>query len=135
MYDYVDRPVASLPDPDSFILSAMRGWVAAARSGRCTCAVLGRGFEARAIPEALKDFAIAMATLDRDGCAKLGFGPVSAPTVTDDEARLLALFAMGRDGSAAQRARAAAVLVEEHAVGRLQRAISLVGDAMTGDAA
>ena len=134
MYAYLDRHVRDLDERDLFVLSAMRGWVAAARGGRCVCHALSRGFEARAVPEVLGDFVSAMATLDHNALARLRFAPVAWPKVTDDEARLLALFALDRDGEPERLPSVAAGLVADDAVAPLLGAIDAVGHALAGDA-
>lgn len=135
MYAYLDRPVRSLADADLFLLSAMRGWVAAARGGRCVCHALAGGFRLRGVSEALEDFATAMALVDRAGLSRLRLAPVIWPKVTDDEAHLLSLFALGRGRDDARIAAMAATLVQEEAVPRLLAAVDTVGTALAGDAA
>lgn len=136
MYAFLDRAVQDLADADVFLLSAMRSWVAAARAGRCVCHALAAGFAKRGVTEALEDFATAMALIDRAGRAQFRFAPVIWPKVTDDEALLLALFALGRDGGDCARISAvAASLVQEEAVPRLLCAVDTVGVALMGDAA
>ena len=135
MYAYLDRAVGELAEPDIFIVSALRGWVTAARSGRCACAALQHGFRLRGVTEAVRSFAVAMATIDADAIDLLRFAPVCAPHITDDEARLLALFAAGRGETSADLRRLAATMVTEDAVAQLEGAVRLVGCAMMGDAA
>lgn len=126
MYAYLDRPVRALADADIFLLSAMRAWVAAARGGRCVCHALSGGFRQHGVFEALEDFATAMALVDRAGRSQLRFAPVIWPKVTDDEAHLLALFALGRGRDAARIATLAKTLVEDDAVPRLMTAVDVV---------
>ncbi len=52
--------------------------------------------------------------------------------MTDDEARLLSLFAAAQEGPIARLKRVAAGLVVEGAVGTLARAADFVATAMTG---
>lgn len=135
MYAYLDRPVQALGEADVFILSAMRSWVAAARSGRCVCHALTPGFAQRGVSEALADFATAMALIDRSGAAQFRFAPVIWPKVTDDEAHLLSLFALGRSGETERIAALAGTVVTLDAVPRLICAVDTVGVALMGDAA
>lgn len=135
MYAYLDRPVRDLAETDLFLVSAMRGWVAAARSGRCACGALRRGFEARAVADALTNFATAMALVDRHGIGMFRLAPVAGCCVTDDEARLLSLFALARGGDSASLGRAATVIVQKPAVPHLIHAVNFVGAALMGDAA
>lgn len=135
MYAYLDQPVRSLADADIFLLSAMRAWVTAVRGGRCVCHALAGGFRQRDVLEALEDFVTAMALVDRAGRSQLRLAPVIWPKVTDDEAHLLALFALGRGRDAGRIAALAATLVEEDAVPRLMTAVDVVGVALAEDRA
>ena len=135
MYVYLDRPVRSLADADLFLLSAMRGWVTAARGGRCVCHALASGFRQRGIFGALEDFVTAMALVDRAGRSQLRLAPVIWPKVTDDEAHLLSLFALGRGRDVARIAALAATLVEDEAVPRLMTAVDTLGMALAEDRA
>lgn len=118
MYRFLDRPAACLPEAYRFLLDAMRRWTQAARGGRCPCRALLQGFVRRGVPDALGDFGIVMATLDADAPAVLRFGLPGATVVTDDEARLLALFAGALEG-AAGLTRIAAAAGGEGAAARL----------------
>ncbi|WP_419807625.1 hypothetical protein [Sphingomonas sp.] len=135
MYTYLDRRTSELAEADLFVLSAMRGWVAAARGGRCVCHALARGFEQRGVLEALMEFATAMALVDRFGRAQFRFGAIACVRVTDDEARLLSLFALGRAGDREGVAIAAAGTIAAPSVPRMLVAIDTVSTALTGDAA
>jgi len=130
MYRYLDRTVDRIDEPARFLLAAMRTWVVAARAGRCCCHALHAGFARRSIAEALPDFNMLMATLDHDGFGKIRFGPVGTARVTDDEARLLSLFAAAQEGPIARLKRVAAALVTEDAVGTLAQAADFVATAM-----
>ncbi len=123
MYLYLDRPVCALAERDAFLLAAMRTWVAAARTGRCVCRALSSGFAARQAPDAMADFITAMAMLDRRGLEPVRVAPIVWPKVTDGEARLLSLFALG---SGPHAGRAAAALVHDEAIAPLLGAIDAV---------
>ena len=134
MYAYLDRPVRSLSDNEVFLLSAMRGWVTAARGGRCVCHALAGGFRQRGVAHALEEFVTAMALVDRAGRSQLRFAPVVWPKVTDDEAHLLSLFALARGRDTPRFTALAATLVEDEAVARLVTAVDHVGSALMDDA-
>lgn len=123
MYQFLDRSVGSLPEPHAFLLSAMRLWVASARTGRCACRAVLHGFVRRGVPDVVQDFAMAMAALDRDGLSRLTFVP-DGVTVGDGEARALAVFDAGAAGASARRI--AAGLVTEEAVSVLALAAERV---------
>ncbi len=136
MYRYLDRPVASLGSQEQFLLLAMRTWVGAARAGRCTCHGLQAGFRQRGIAGAMPDLGILMMTLDRDAMGQLKFGACGCATTTADEARLLALFAVAREGPLARLKRVAATFVNDDAVSRLAQAADFVATALaTSDTA
>lgn len=130
MYRYLDRPVPSLDDRERFLLGAMRSWVSAVRTGRCDCQQMQRAFQARGIPDAISDFGMLMATLNREGLDKLHFGSPCAAIVTSDEARLLALFDVADAGPLLRLKRVAATLVVDDAVARLAQAADYVAMAL-----
>ena len=130
MYRYLDRAIRRLGEPEQFLLIAMRTWVGAARAGRCCCQALQAGFARRGIAEALPDFNMMMVTLDQDGFGHIRFGAAGSARVTDDEARMLALFEVAREGPIARLKRVAAGLVAEDAVGILAQATDFVATAM-----
>lgn len=135
MYRYLDRAIRRLDEPEQFLLVAMRTWVGAARAGRCCCHALHAGFARRGIAEALPDFNMMMATLDQDGFGQIRFGAAGSARVTDDEARMLALFEVAQQGPIARLKRVAAGLVVEDAVARLAQAADFVATAMASDTA
>ena len=126
MYQFLDRQVTALAEPHRFIIVAMRAWVTAARSGACPCAALSEGFAERGVTGALRDFTIAMTTLDHHGTAVFHFGPIACRCVSDDEARLLALFDAAANGGAVQVHRIAAALVKPGATRALATAVDWV---------
>lgn len=126
MYRFLDRPLEALDQHHRFLIGAMRHWTRAARSGRCGCRALAEAFHRAQAGEALPHFGIAMLTLDREGAALLRFGAVGADRVSDDEARVLALFERALDGDAGGARRIAATLVVEGTVAQLTTAIGLV---------
>lgn len=96
LYSYLDRCVADLTDDDVFILSAIRTWVFAARNGRCPQAMLRSGFSARRVESALLAFLCAMTLLDQHGYGTMRFAEIRYQGISDDEARVLTLFAASR---------------------------------------
>ncbi|MFA6113723.1 MAG: hypothetical protein WC729_07010 [Sphingomonas sp.] len=130
MYRYLDRAIRRLDEPEQFLLVVMRTWVGAARAGRCCCHALHAGFAGRGIAEALPDFNMMMVTLDQDGFGHIRFGAAGSARVTDDEARMLALFAVAREGPIARLKRVAAGLVVEGAVARLAQSADFVATAL-----
>ena len=132
MYRFLDRTAATLPDRYRFLLDAMRLWTQAARAGRCPCRALLQGFVRHGVPDALRDFGAVMATLDAHAPAVLRFGLPGAARVTDDEARLLAMFAAALDGTPAPVRRVAASVGGEPAAARLAIAAERVALHLAG---
>lgn len=123
MYAYLDRRADTLDEPAGFLLAAMRMWVHRVRAGRCPCATLGPAFARNGGEPALRDFLIAMTTLDRDGIGRLAFATMGAERVSDDEARLLGMVAAALAGHFGTARRIAAGLVTDDAVPRLATAV------------
>lgn len=74
----------------------VRTWVFAARHNRCPQAMLRSGFSARHVTDALLAFLCATTLLDRHDYGTMRFAEVCYPHVSDDEARVLTLFAAAR---------------------------------------
>jgi hypothetical protein len=104
--------------------------VNAARSGRCLCSALSYAFRHHGLEYALADFSTVMAALDSAAIGHLRFGSLDLERLTDDEARILALFGTARAGSLGQLRRASASLVREDAVTGLAEAVDFVVLAM-----
>ena len=131
MYRYVDRAIGQLTAHERFLLASVRAWVAAARHRHCICAALEHGFRRHGAACALDDFTRAMAVLDSEAIAPLRFGSLDFARVTDDEARILALFDVARAGPMDRLRRVSANLVDDAAAPRLARAVDVVARAMT----
>ncbi len=85
-----------MADDDIFVLSAVRTWVFAVRNTRCPQAMLRSGFAARCAGDALLPFLCSMTLIDRYGYGTMRFAEIHYPNVSDDEARILALFSAAR---------------------------------------
>lgn len=132
MYRYLDRPVAMLDEGDRFLVAAMRSWVGAVQAGRCDCRQLQQSFRTRGMEDALQDFSILMGTLNHEGIGRLRFGARCEAGVTDDEARLLSLFATASSGPLTRLKHVAATFVAEQAITRLAQAVDYVSTALAG---
>ena len=130
MYEFLDRSVASLSAADRFLVSAMRAWVSEARSGRCHCSGLVYAFRYHRMEVALADFGTFMTALDSAAIGHLRFGSLDSVRLTDDEARILALFDVARAGPVDRLRRVSASLVNDDAVPRLVQAVDFVALAM-----
>ncbi len=130
MYRYLDRAIGQLAARERFLLASVRAWVAAARDGRCICSALHHGFRHHGAADALRHFSLAMAALDSEAIAPLRFGSLDFGLVTDDEARILALFDVARAGSMDRLHRVSANLVDDTATLRLAKAVDVVARAM-----
>ncbi|QKS01099.1 hypothetical protein F9288_16785 [Sphingomonas sp. CL5.1] len=126
MYRYLDRPIDTLHRHDRLLIASMRHWVRAVAAGRCPCAAGAAAFRYEGVEPALPDFNMAMAVLNAEALVRLRFAPPCAGAVGDDEARLLALFATGVDGTGSQVRQLASQFVQPHAAGTLATAVSRV---------
>ncbi len=129
LYHYLDRRVGDLADDDVFTLSAIRAWVFATRNGRCVQVMLRSGFTARRVGDALLAFMCAMTLIDRHGYGTMRFASARHPLVSDDEARVLSLFAVAR-GDDPVLIRIASSLVGEDMAVQLAGAATRIGGAM-----
>ena len=132
MYRFLDRPVADLDPTHRFLLAGMRLWVAATGSARAHHAPVARAFAQAGTIDAAGDFAIAMRTLEEEDGWIWRLAVASHRDVTEDEARLLALFDAGLAGRAPLVRRLAAGLVSGDAVGQLALAVELAAMRLTG---
>ncbi|MEI9926924.1 MAG: hypothetical protein WDN44_03445 [Sphingomonas sp.] len=123
MYRYLDRTLSQLEPPAMFLVGAMRDWVWSVGHERCPCRALIARFAAAGLGGTAFEFGTAMAILNRGALDMLRFGPPGYARISDDEARLLALFDAQNQTA---RHRMAAVLVEEAAVARLTQAIAAI---------
>ena len=130
MYAYLDRPLGTLKSKERFVLASMRAWVGATRGGRCLCQALTHAFRHNGMAAALDDFCVIMTTLDSAAIGHLRFGSLDLARVTDDEARILALFDVARAGPLDRLRRVSAGLVQEDAVASLAQAVDFVAIAM-----
>ena len=132
MYDFVDRPVASLNYGGRLLVHAMRLWTRAAGAGRCPCADVGPVFHKANLMQGFTHFHLMMTLLNRHAVINLGFGQPDRADVTESEAILLALIRL----SGAPTARAAAGAVAQ-IVGRKENppllgALAALGEALAG---
>lgn len=126
----MDRAIGQLAAPERFLLASVRAWIAAARERHCICEALRHGFRHHGAIGALRDFTHAMAVLESEAIGPLRFGSLDFARVTDDEARILALFDVARAGPMDRLRRVSANLVGDAAAPRLARAIDVVARAM-----
>ena len=126
MYRFLDRALWEIDEPYRFLVAAMRLWVQRTRAGQCPCVALAPGFTYLHVEGALRDFSVAMGTLDRNALTTLRFGQRGGLAVLEDEARILALFEMALAGEPERVRRIAATLVTEGAVACLTTAVEWV---------
>ncbi len=130
MYAYLDRPLGALSPKERFLIASMRAWVVSARRGSCLCEALTYAFSHNGMGVAFDDFCLIMGTLDSAAIGHLRFGSLDLARVTDDEARILALFEVARAGPLDRLRRVSAGLVQEDAVSSLAQAVDFVAIAM-----
>lgn len=126
MYDYLDRPVGALDERSRFVVWAMRGWTQSMAERRCPPSVLASAFERSALTDALGPFHIGMATLNRDGRERMGFGTISCPQVSEAEAILLSLLRLIGRGEQGPADATIALLVQPEAAQKFRRALTAV---------
>jgi len=126
MYDYLDRPVGALDEGGRFLVWAMRGWTQSMAERRCPPSVLASAFERATLPDALGPFHLAMATLNRDGRERMGFGTISCPQVSEAEAILLSLIRLIGRGEKPAADATIALLVQPEAAQKFGRALTCV---------
>lgn len=126
MYRFLDRALWEIDEPYRFLIAAMRLWVRRTRAGQCPCVALVPGFTYLHAEGALRDFSVAMGTLDRNALTTLRFGQCGEPAVLEDEARVTALFSAALAGTPDRVRRIAATLVTEGAVDCLTTAVEWV---------
>jgi hypothetical protein len=126
MYDFIDRPVATLDNGGRFLVWAMRNWVQAMGERRCPTSAIGPAFLKWRVDRALPDFHMAMMILNKEGLLTLHFAPARCLNVSEDEAMLLQLFRSVRDDSSSRVTHTLKLLVEEQAVPALLTALARV---------
>lgn len=114
VYDLLDRPIADLPEPDSMLLAAMRGWVHALTLHGDPAAAAGRVL---ADPDAATAFDRAMRTLDRGSADQLVFQRPCHSHVGDAEAVMLAIWRQLDHGEHAVACATLRLLIDAQAAG------------------
>jgi len=116
MYDFVDRPVASLTPGGRFLLWAMRGWIHAASAGHCPPGALAPAFARHDVLPALPHLHLLLAALNEQATRRVAFAPLAHCRIGDDEAVMLQLCRDATDDPIRARA-TLALLLDEDALG------------------
>lgn len=132
MYQYLDCPIAQLPKGAGFLIAAMRSWVVATAQRRCASAQLVPLFGARQLISGLQPFLHAMALLNRHGLNTFHFGNPDCNHVHEDEAVLLGMLKLLREGDLERVGVMVGWLVEDDAAQRLLQAMCELDRAMQG---
>lgn len=125
MYRFLDQPITRLDNGARFTLWAMRAWVSALEQSECPRAALAQAFARMGVLEALPDFHMALALINRDALDRIALAPLRCRVVAEDEAVLLGLW---RDAAAGADARVGAtlsLLLAREAVASATRALML----------
>lgn len=130
MYQFVDRPLASLDDGGRFMVWAMRGWVAAIAVNRCPGTVIATPFARLNMLSGLQPFLRSMALLNRHGLDRMKFCSTRCPHVSEHEAVLLSVACLMAAGRGADAHASVSLLVEEEAAGDLFEAMDALTRAM-----
>lgn len=130
MYQFVDRPLASLDDGARFLVWAMRGWVAAIGTSRCPGTVIATPFARLNMLSGLQPFLRSMALLNRHGLEQMKFCSTRCTHVSEHEAILLSVACLMAEGRAAEAHASLSLIVEEEAAGDLFEAVDALTRAM-----
>jgi len=120
MYDYVDRPVASLDRGGQLLVWAMRRWVKDRAAGSCPCREIGPAFHVYRLTPALPFFQRSMTLLTGSMRQTLALG---AAHVSEHEAVVLALIRTLPARNLDDAADIAGLLVRAEAAPRLADAL------------
>ena len=131
MYDFVDRPVASLDSGGRLLIWAMRHWVRGAGAGRCPCGDVAPAFHKRDLMHAFPHFHVMMAVLNRDALLKLQFGQVGCGRVREDEALILTMIRETYHGPADRLRATAALIVAQDSVTTLTIALTALAQGLS----
>lgn len=130
MYDFVDRPIASLDHGGRFLLWTLRNWVKALSDGRCSAAAIGPAFAKWNIMAAFPAFHRMLTILNAYGRETISVAPVECQCVSEHEAILLSLVHSLEERRPTALHDTVALLVEEPYIGSVLASISTLGGAM-----
>jgi hypothetical protein len=130
MYDFLDRPVASLNVGGRVLVWATRQWVLSAAAGRCPCSDVGPAFHHWGLLAGLSQFQLMMVTLARHSREKMTFCDPACTCIGESEALLLELFCTMRERGDAAFCQTAALVVHDRAVTPLATAVAALGRAL-----
>ena len=130
MYDFIDRPVASLDNGGRFLLWTVRNWVRALSNGYCTAAAVGPAFAKWRMMGAFPPFHRMLTLLNVHGLDTLAVAPVECRYVSEHEAVFLSLFSRLEDPRPTVLRDTLALLVEEEHLPSLLASVTALGTAM-----
>jgi hypothetical protein len=130
MYQYVDRPLASLDEGSRFLVWSMRAWVTAIGHKRCPAQMLAPAFAKWRMIGGLQPFHRAMMLFNRDALETFAFCSLACPHVSEHEAVILELVTSLRDRGASATRGTLELLVQEDSVGDLLETLARLGAAM-----
>ena len=130
MYDYIDRPLASLEDGPRFLVWAMRHWVQTMDQRRCPACAIGPAFVKWRMMPGRAPFQAMMTALNMHGLRNICFAPVCCDHVCEDEAMLLGLIVGVRHRTPEKMAEALALIVDKDQVKPLLDAMLRLTDTM-----
>ncbi|HEX7874834.1 MAG TPA: hypothetical protein VF475_18120 [Sphingobium sp.] len=130
MYEFVDRPVASLDDGGRFLLWTLRNWVRALSDGRCAAAAVGPAFAKWKMMAAFPPFHRMLTILNVHGLDTISVAPLECRRVAEHEAVFLALISSLEDRRPSALRDTVAMLVEEEHIGSMLACVSSLGGAM-----
>lgn len=131
MYDFVDRPVASLDHGGRFLVWTMRAWVRSMHVSRCPCTSIGPAFAKWNMIAGLPHFHMMMMIFNRDALETFKFCAIECNRVSEHEALIISMI-NGMCFSKPDTVHATmALVVNEDSVTNLITAMSSLGRAMS----
>lgn len=132
MYDFIDRPVASLDPGGRLLVWAVRHWVRGAGAGRCPCGDVAPAFHKRDLMHVFPHFHVMMAVFNRDALLKLRFGAPDCGRVHEHESLILTLVRDMHLAPVDQCRATAALIVRRDSVATLTIALSALAQGLAG---
>ena len=130
MYQYVDRPLASLNGGCRFLVWSMRAWVTTIAQRECPAHALAPVFAKWRMIGALQPFHRMMILFNRDALETFSFCAMGCDHVSEHEALVVAMVESLGHGSPVQTRETLGLVLAEESVGDMLSALSRLAAAM-----
>ncbi|MDB5723427.1 MAG: hypothetical protein JWQ16_181 [Novosphingobium sp.] len=130
MYEFVDRPVLSLPHGGRFLVWSMRSWVKAMGDKTCPAGAIAPAFAQWRMLPGLQPFLRVMALFNRKGLENFQFCALPCNHISEHEAIIVSLLCALGDGRPGAVHDTLIMLVEEEAIGDCLASLTDLGRAM-----